>query len=162
MAQLDLLWNFVDKTGAGEDLLRNCQETKAYKNDIYLLPKELDAKMAKLHLLAFDAELLAIRRNSSQIELDVQQFFVLEGSCRSRPALEELDVQQFFAIEGSCRRRISEWKSRAQVVRELPQSPQGTTASTTPPFRRVVCVINALVPQGRLRHQRPRSAGSTA
>ena len=54
------------------------------------------------------------------------------------------------------------WKSRAQVVRELPQSPQGTTASTTPPFRRVVCVINALVPQGRLRHQRPRSAGSTA
>ena len=34
----------------------------------------------------------------------------------------------------------------------------GSTASTTPPFRRVVCVINALVPQGRLRHQR--SAGS--
>ena len=58
--------------------------------------------------------------------------------------------------------RNSKWKSRAQVVRELPQSPQGTTASTTPPFRRVVCVINALVPQGRLRHQRPRSAGSTA
>ena len=37
-------------------------------------------------------------------ELDVQQFFEIEGSCRSRPALEELDGQQFFAIEGSCRR----------------------------------------------------------
>ena len=30
----------------------------------------------------------------------MQQFFVIEGSCRSRPALEELDGQQFFAIEG--------------------------------------------------------------
>ena len=33
-------------------------------------------------------------------ELDVQQFFVIEGSCRSRLALE-LDGQQFFAIDGS-------------------------------------------------------------
>ena len=141
-------------------------KTRTYKNDVQLLPKEIEAKVAKLHLPAFDAELLAIRRNSSRIELDVQQFFVLEGSCRSRPALEELDVQQFLAIKGSCRRRISKWKSRAQVVGELPQSPQGTTASTTPPFRRVVCVINAhvpqwydcvnnaTVPQGRLRNQR--------
>ena len=38
-------------------------------------------------------------------ELDAQQFFVIEGSCRSRPELEELDGQQFFAIEGSCHRR---------------------------------------------------------
>ena len=34
-------------------------------------------------------------------ELDDQQFFAIEGSCRSRSALEELDGQQFFAIEGS-------------------------------------------------------------
>ena len=34
-------------------------------------------------------------------EFDEQQFYVIEGSCRSRPALEELDGQQFFAIEGS-------------------------------------------------------------
>ena len=33
-------------------------------------------------------------------ELDGQQFFTVEGSCRSRLALE-LDGQQFFAIEGS-------------------------------------------------------------
>ena len=75
-------------------------------------------------------------RFEERTALDVQQFFVIEGSCRSRPALEELDGQQFFAIEGSCRRKISKWKSRAQVVRELPQVPQGTTASTTPPFVR--------------------------
>ena len=51
-------------------------------------------------------------------------------------------------------------KSRAQVARELPPSPQGTTASTTPPFRRVVCVIN--VRRVRLRQQRHCSAGSSA
>ena len=34
-------------------------------------------------------------------ELDDQQFLTIEGSCRSRSALEELDGQQFFAIEGS-------------------------------------------------------------
>ena len=34
-------------------------------------------------------------------ELDDQQFFAIEGSCRSRSALEELDGQQIFAIEGS-------------------------------------------------------------
>ena len=32
--------------------------------------------------------------------------------------------------------RSSNWKSRAQVVRELPPSPQGTTALSTPPFVR--------------------------
>ena len=52
-----------------------------------------------------------------------------------------------------------------QVVREFPQSPQGrlrqqrprsagSSASSTRMFRRVVCVTNAPVPQGRLRNQR--------
>ena len=87
-------------------------------------------------------------------ELDVQQFFVIEGSCRSRPALEELDGQQFFAIEPP---RSSKWKSRAQVAESCLKVrrvdcvtnapvPQGTTALSTPPFRRV-----------RLRYQRHRS-----
>ena len=59
----------------------------------------------------------------------------------------------------------SKWKSRAQVAREFPQSPQGrlrqqrprsagSSASSTRMFRRVVCVTNAPVPQGRLCHQR--------
>ena len=59
----------------------------------------------------------------------------------------------------------SVWKSRAQVAREFPQSPQGrlrqqrprsagSSASSTRMFRRVVCVTNAPVPQGRLRYQR--------
>ena len=51
---------FLHKTGAGEDLLRYCQETAAHKDDIYLLPTELDAKVAKLHFPALGAELSAI------------------------------------------------------------------------------------------------------
>ena len=120
-------------------LLRNLTKTKAYKNDFQLLPKEIDAKVAKIAFSSTRCELSAIEsscRSRLALELDGQQFFAVEGSCRSRPAHEELDGQQFFAIEGSFRRKISKWKSRAQVVRELPQVPQGTTASTTPPFVR--------------------------
>ena len=90
----------------------------AVKTVFQLLPKEFDAKVAKIAFSSTRCELSAI-----------------ESSCRSRLALE-LDGQHFFAVEGSCRRKISKWKSRAQVVRELPQVPQGTTASTTPPFVR--------------------------
>merc|ERR1711869_28168 len=32
--------------------MKNWKETKAYKNDVYLLPKELDEKVARLHLPA--------------------------------------------------------------------------------------------------------------
>merc|ERR1712084_113730 len=39
------------------DLLKNWKETKAYKNDVYLLPKALDEKVASLHLPALGAEL---------------------------------------------------------------------------------------------------------
>ena len=69
-------------------------------------------------------------------ELDAQQFFAIEGFCRSRPALEELDGQQFFAIEGSCRRDARSGSRRAQV------------AESCLKVRRVVCVTNAPVPQG--------------
>ena len=86
-------------------LLRNLTRTKAYKNDFQLLPKELDAKVAKITLFSTRCGAIGDLRNEPHFELDVQQFFVIEGSCRSRPALEELDVQQFFVIEGSCRSR---------------------------------------------------------
>merc|ERR1719215_1000241 len=39
------------------DLLKNWKETKAYKNDVYLLPKALDEKVARLHLPALGAQL---------------------------------------------------------------------------------------------------------
>ena len=89
-------------------------------------------------------------RSRLALELDGQQFFAVDGSCRSRPAHEELDGQQFFAIEGSCRRKISKWKPRAQVVREFPQSPQGRLRHQRPRSAGYDCVNNATVRKGRV------------
>merc|ERR1712194_477110 len=42
--------SFTNQVLAQLDLLKNWKETKAYKNDVYLLPKHLDEKVARLHL----------------------------------------------------------------------------------------------------------------
>jgi adenosylhomocysteinase len=42
--------SFTNQVLAQLDLLKNWKETKAYKNDVYLLPKALDEKVAALHL----------------------------------------------------------------------------------------------------------------
>merc|ERR1712066_247841 len=49
--------SFTNQVLAQLDLLKNWQGAKAYKNDVYLLPKELDEKVAALHLPALGAEL---------------------------------------------------------------------------------------------------------
>merc|ERR1712070_362286 len=49
--------SFTNQTLAQLDLLKNWKETKAYKNDVYLLPKDLDEKVARLHLPALGAVL---------------------------------------------------------------------------------------------------------
>merc|ERR1712194_963363 len=40
--------SFTNQVLAQLDLLKNWKETKAYKNDVYLLPKKLDEKVAAL------------------------------------------------------------------------------------------------------------------
>jgi len=49
--------SFTNQLLAQLDLLKNWKETKAYKNDVYLLPKHLDEKVARLHLPALGAEM---------------------------------------------------------------------------------------------------------
>merc|ERR1712093_198662 len=49
--------SFTNQMLAQLDLLKNWKETKAYKNDVYLLPKNLDEKVAKLHLPALGAKI---------------------------------------------------------------------------------------------------------
>merc|ERR1712161_107823 len=49
--------SFTNQVLAQLDLLKNFKETKAYKNDVYLLPKKLDEKVAALHLPALGAHL---------------------------------------------------------------------------------------------------------
>jgi adenosylhomocysteinase len=48
--------SFTNQVLAQIDLKKN-QTTKAYKNEVYLLPKDLDEKVARLHLPALGAQL---------------------------------------------------------------------------------------------------------
>merc|ERR1712224_411256 len=57
--------SFTNQTLAQLDLLKNWKETKKYKNDVYLLPKELDEKVAKLHLPALGAQLTVLTKEQA-------------------------------------------------------------------------------------------------
>merc|ERR1712217_267280 len=54
--------SFTNQVLAQLDLLKNWKETKAYKNDVYLLPKELDEKVARLHLPSLGAQLTELSK----------------------------------------------------------------------------------------------------
>merc|ERR1712193_36176 len=56
--------SFTNQVLAQLDLKKN-QETKAYKNDVYLLPKDLDEKVAALHLPALGAELTKLSKEQA-------------------------------------------------------------------------------------------------
>jgi len=60
--------SFTNQTLAQLDLLRNWKEAKPeekYKNDVYLLPKELDEKVARLHLPALGAQLTELTQEQA-------------------------------------------------------------------------------------------------
>merc|ERR1712226_1066126 len=57
--------SFTNQVLAQLDILKNWKETKAYKNDVYLLPKELDEKVARLHLPALGAELTVLSKEQA-------------------------------------------------------------------------------------------------
>jgi len=57
--------SFTNQTLAQLDLLKNWKETKKYKNDVYLLPKELDEKVARLHLPALGAQLTTLSKEQA-------------------------------------------------------------------------------------------------
>jgi adenosylhomocysteinase len=57
--------SFTNQVLAQLDLLKNWKETKAYKNDVYLLPKNLDEKVARLHLPALGAELTTLSKEQA-------------------------------------------------------------------------------------------------
>merc|ERR1719473_1769525 len=60
--------SFTNQTLAQLDLLRNWKEqdaSKKYKNDVYLLPKELDEKVARLHLPALGAQMTELTKEQA-------------------------------------------------------------------------------------------------
>merc|ERR1712206_34180 len=57
--------SFTNQVLGQLDLLKNWKETKAYKNEVYLLPKELDEKVASLHIPALGAELTVLSQEQA-------------------------------------------------------------------------------------------------
>merc|ERR1712072_361842 len=57
--------SFTNQVLAQLDILKNWKETKAYKNDVYLLPKALDEKVAALHLPALGAEMTILTQEQA-------------------------------------------------------------------------------------------------
>merc|ERR1712203_976557 len=57
--------SFTNQVLGQLDLLKNWKEGKGYKNDVYLLPKELDEKVANLHLPALGAELTKLSKEQA-------------------------------------------------------------------------------------------------
>jgi adenosylhomocysteinase len=58
--------SFTNQALAQIDLHNNFIGAKAYKNDVYLLPKELDEKVAKLHLPALGANLTVLSKKQAE------------------------------------------------------------------------------------------------
>merc|ERR1712094_81269 len=57
--------SFTNQVLAQLDILKNWKETKAYKNDVYLLPKALDEKVAALHLPALGASMTKLSKEQA-------------------------------------------------------------------------------------------------
>jgi len=57
--------SFTNQVLAQLDLLKNWKENKGYKNEVYLLPKELDEKVARLHLPSLGAELTELSKDQA-------------------------------------------------------------------------------------------------
>jgi len=57
--------SFTNQALAQIDLHNNFTKTKTYKNDVYLLPKELDEKVARLHLPALGANLTKLTKEQA-------------------------------------------------------------------------------------------------
>merc|ERR1711862_182291 len=57
--------SFTNQVLGQLDLLKNWKENKGYQNQVYLLPKELDEKVARLHLPALGANLTKLSQEQA-------------------------------------------------------------------------------------------------
>merc|ERR1739838_1303705 len=68
--------SFTNQVLGQLDLLANWKQNKGYKNQVYLLPKNLDEKVARLHLPALGAEMTELSKDQADyIGVPVALFF---------------------------------------------------------------------------------------
>ena len=74
---------FRHKPGLAQlDVLRKWEETKTYKNEVYLQSKELEGKEAKLHVLALNANLTILSQNKHILYAEINSNdFGRSGNC---------------------------------------------------------------------------------
>ena len=63
---------FLHVLGIGKDLLRHWKESTAYKNDVYLLPVQLDVQAGILHLPALGVVLTVFAQGHEIIVVKVE------------------------------------------------------------------------------------------
>merc|ERR1712182_107813 len=79
--------SFTNQVLGQLDLLKNWKENKGYKNQVYLLPKELDEKVARLHLPALGASLTTLSKEQADyIGVNVEGPFKGDTKIRAAPA----------------------------------------------------------------------------
>ena len=122
LAQIDLLWYLVEDQGLQERCLALAKRARCESSEIALSSIRCGALDDSKKLLAGRARRPTVLRDRG----------LLPESSGTRGARRPTVLRD----RGLLPPRSSKWKSRAQVVRELPPSPQGTTALTTPPFVR--------------------------
>merc|ERR1719454_2747753 len=57
--------SFTNQVLAQLDILKNCRVAQNYKNDVYLLPKALDEKVAALHLPSLGASMTVLSKEQA-------------------------------------------------------------------------------------------------
>eukprot|EP00439_Symbiodinium_sp_Y106_P020931 s2489_g2.t1 len=70
--------SFTNQVLAQLDILENCTKAKNYKNDVYLLPKKLDEKMAALHLPSLGASMTKLSKEQADY-IGVDRFVFPDG-----------------------------------------------------------------------------------
>ena len=147
LAQLVLLWNFVENQDLQERCPALAKRTRGESSEI--APSSI-----RCGALGDSKELLADRARRATV---LRARGLLPESSRTRGARrptvlrhrgllppKDLEVE---VASPSCKRVASKSAGYDCVINAT--VPQGTTASTTPPFRRVDCVINETWPRSR-------------
>ena len=143
-AQLDLLWKFVEDQGLQERGPALAKRTRCESGKIALSSTRCEAISNLRPSMAKNC----CPSSSSSVGRLRQEPSTAKNCCPSSSSARRL--RQEPSIKKNCCTSSSKRKPRAQVVREFPQSPQGRLRHQRPRSAGYDCVNNATVRKGRV------------